>query len=313
MKIAIIGGGLAGLACAARLTGANHRVVVYDKGRIPGGRLSTRTMETKLGPVCFDHGAQFFTARDAAFRAEVDRWERAGVVAPWPAAGHEAWVGVPGMSAPALALAAGLEVQRSIRVDALRRDRSGWFVSAETRDVGPFEAAVVALPAEQARALVAPWDPSMEGAAASTPSDPCWTVMAAFEDRVPVTQEIFKQRDIVDWAARNSAKPGRSGPEAWVLHATPAWSRAHLEDSAEDIGPALLAAFSVVAEATLPEPVAVAAHRWRYARSGRLGRPSLWNGRLKLGLCGDWLLGPRVESAWVSGDHLADQVCAALV
>jgi predicted NAD/FAD-dependent oxidoreductase len=58
----------------------------------------------------------------------------------------------------------------------------------------------------------------------------------------------------------------------------------------------------------LPAPLVMAAHRWRFARSGRLGLPSLWSGRLKLGLCGDWLLGPRVECAWMSGHHLADRI-----
>ena len=310
MTIAVVGAGLAGLACATRLTGAGHRVVVYDKGRVPGGRCSTRTIETVLGPVCFDHGAQYFTAREAAFQAQVDQWRRAGVVAPWPAAGQEAWVGLPGMNAPALALAAALEVQSSFRVDALRRDPSGWYVTAKDLDAGPFEAVVCALPAEQTRALVAPWDASME-VASGIASDPCWTVMAAFEGRVPVTQEVFKQQGILDWAARNSAKPGRSGPEAWVMHATPAWSRSHLEDPADDIGPSLLAALSAIAGGTMPQAIVVAAHRWRFARSGRLGRPTLWNSELKLGVCGDWLLGPRVECAWVSGDRLGEQICAA--
>ncbi len=310
MKIAIIGGGLAGLACATRLTGANHEVVIYDKGRIPGGRLATRTMETARGSVCFDHGAQYLTARDPAFRAEVDRWERAGIVAPWPAAGDEAWVGVPGMNAPALALAAALEVHRDVRVEAIRQDRSGWHVTGQGLDVGPFESVVIAVPAEQVRALVAPVDQDL-GGSADIMSEPCWTVMAAFEEPVPCDDDVLQRRGILDWAARNSAKPGRTGPEAWVMHATPTWSRAHLEDPAEDIGPALLAALAAAAGTNLSKPIVVVAHRWRYARSGRLGRPALWNSERRVGLCGDWLLGPRVESAWLSGDALAEEICAS--
>jgi predicted NAD/FAD-dependent oxidoreductase len=29
-----------------------------------------------------------------------------------------------------------------------------------------------------------------------------------------------------------------------------------------------------------------------------------------LGLCGDWLIGPRVESAWLSGARLAERIGA---
>ena len=208
------------------------------------------------------------------------------------------------MNAPALALAASLDVRSSVRIGALRHDRHGWQVEADGIEAGRFEGAVVALPAEQARVLAAPFDEGF-GEAARVASQPCWTVMAAFEDRVPVGADVLRHAGLLDWAARNVAKPGRSGPEAWVMHATPDWSRQNLERSPDGIGPDLLAGLAAAAGAPLPPTVAVAAHRWRYARSGSLGRPALWNGTLKLGLCGDWLLGPRVESAWLSGTALA--------
>lgn len=56
--------------------------MVFDKGRAPGGRASTR----REGGIAFDHGAQYFTARDTAFRAQTDRWIRAGLVARWTGA-----------------------------------------------------------------------------------------------------------------------------------------------------------------------------------------------------------------------------------
>jgi predicted NAD/FAD-dependent oxidoreductase len=62
MDFAIIGAGMAGLACADALKEAGHNVALFDKGRGPGGRMSTRRMETPLGEVAFDHGAQYFTA-----------------------------------------------------------------------------------------------------------------------------------------------------------------------------------------------------------------------------------------------------------
>lgn len=40
--IAIVGAGIAGLACARVLADAGHRVTVYEKSRGVGGRMSTR-------------------------------------------------------------------------------------------------------------------------------------------------------------------------------------------------------------------------------------------------------------------------------
>ena len=81
MRIGIVGAGMAGLACAEALTSAGHAVVVLDKGRGPGGRMSTRRLETPLGEVRFDHGAQYFTGRDPGFRARVAAWIAAGIAA----------------------------------------------------------------------------------------------------------------------------------------------------------------------------------------------------------------------------------------
>ena len=76
-RVAIIGAGIAGLSCATQLARHGCAVSVFDKSRGPAGRMSTRRGE---GWQC-DHGAQYFTARSPEFRAEVARWQAAGVSA----------------------------------------------------------------------------------------------------------------------------------------------------------------------------------------------------------------------------------------
>ena len=61
--IAVIGAGIAGMACARTLAQAGHKVSVFEKSRGAGGRMSTKG--TEFGG--FDHGAQYFTVRDARF------------------------------------------------------------------------------------------------------------------------------------------------------------------------------------------------------------------------------------------------------
>lgn len=311
MRTAVIGAGIAGLACADVLARHDHAVTLFDKGRRPGGRMSTRHLDTPAGEATFDHGAQYFTARDPAFMAQVEQWERIGLVARWPAAGPDAWVGVPSMNAPARHLAAGLDVRPTARVGTIRRsggDRGGaaqWHLQVEDALQGPFDAVVVALPAEQAVPVLATWDDDFAAHARATPSRPCWTVMAAFADRLPVDADLLQHRGPIQWAARNSAKPGRTRPESWVIQAGPDWSDAHLEESPEIVLADLLGAFSAALGMRLPPLLVAQAHRWRYARSGSVGLAMLWNQALRLGVCGDWLLGPRVECAWMSGTHLA--------
>lgn len=182
--VAIVGGGLAGLAAARELRAAGRSVVVFDKGRAAGGRCATR----RNAPYTFDHGAQFFTVREPLFAATlapfgdrlVQRWAgpfrtwQDGVLGPDPRPG-ERYVAVPGMSALPRAFAEplGSAVQAGLRVEALRRDGDGWWLSVrrladEVRFAyGPFAALVLTLPPPQARALLA--SAGLDGATCATP------------------------------------------------------------------------------------------------------------------------------------------------
>jgi predicted NAD/FAD-dependent oxidoreductase len=273
-------------------------------------------METPLGEARFDHGAQYFTARDPGFAAVVAGWQARGVAAPWPDAGPDAWVGVPGMNAPVRHMAAAHRVHWSARIDALARDGAGWQLAGDGlpdgQDAARYDAVVMAVPAEQAAPLLRPWDEAMAAPAAATLSAPCWTAMFAFAAPLPAPATTLRRHGPIGWAARDSAKPGRSGPESWVVQASPEWSLAHLETDGAWVREQLLAALGAALGRmpgalpghALPYPVAATAHRWRYALSGAHGTGLLFNPALGLGACGDWLIGPRVEAAWLSGDRL---------
>jgi renalase len=132
--------------------------------------------------------------------------------------------------------------------------------------------------------------------------------MAAFDGPVPLACDRVTNLRAIGSAVRNSAKPGRTGPEAWVLQANADWSRAHLEDTPDMVEHALLAAFADHIGAASPAVIATSAHRWRYAKTNALDRGAFWNAGIQLGACGDWLLGPRIEAAWLSGHRLASLV-----
>lgn len=296
---------MAGLSCAAGLVAAGHEVLLFDKGRGPGGRMSTRRVDTPLGQVCFDHGAQYFTARDPEFRAQVLAWAAQGIAAAWPSLAPDAWIGTPTMNSVIKAMAEDCTVRWNARVERIERRHGGWLLQVGDEGVGGFDAVVLAIPAEQALPFLSLHDFDLAREAMLARSQPCWTAMFAFAEPIAGVPAIIRDRGDIGWAARNDAKPGRGGPEAWVVQARPEWSQCHVEDDAEAIADLLLAELGKVLGADLPAPVSATAHRWRYAMSAGLRHGALWNAEIGLGLCADWLLGPRVECAWLSGRRLS--------
>ena len=319
LDVVVLGAGIAGLAAARALAAAGGEVQVLDKGRGPGGRASTR----RAGPHAFDHGAQYFTAREPHFRAELERWLARGSAARWEgrivALGPdgaraceplERHVGVPGMSALARELGRGLDLRQGVRVAGCERRAGVWELVDERGGLlARAGTLVVSAPPAQSAALIGARSP-LGALAASAELRPCLAVMVAFEQRVEVDFDgAFCAGPELAWVARDSSKPGRAPGERWVLHATPAWSARELERTPAELAPSLLAAFARELGQTLPAVTHLEAHRWRFASPGKpveLARPvDLERG---LVLAGDWLAGGRIEGAYLSGLAAAEAV-----
>ncbi|WP_298304106.1 NAD(P)/FAD-dependent oxidoreductase [uncultured Erythrobacter sp.] len=310
--ILIIGAGMAGLSCARLLTQKGLKVCVLDKGRGPGGRMAARRAEIAGETVSFDHGAQYFTARDAGFRRVVAYWEEQGVVARWLAAGEDAWIGVPGMNGPIRAMGLETDVRWSTRALALSRSKEGWNVNTGEESFTA-EHVLVAVPAEQAAELLSDVAPKLATYPAAVRSEPCWAVMAVFAEKLDIDADGLRTPEAaITWAARNSAKPGRTGKECWVLHASPDRSREIIDLSKEEAGTVLLADFFEQIGVVPREPIHMAAHRWLFAMPVSLkGEPAYFDAELGIGIAGDYLHSPRVEGAFLSGRALAELVLAA--
>ena len=98
---------VAGLAAARRLKAAGYDVLVLDKGRRIGGRISTRRANGYL----FNHGAQFITARSTEFSEICLSAEQTGKMALWDI-GRKApcFSGTPDMRGLAEMLGDGLNI-----------------------------------------------------------------------------------------------------------------------------------------------------------------------------------------------------------
>lgn len=321
MEIGIIGGGLAGLGAARALLDRGFQPVIFDKGRGPGGRLSSR--RTDLGTL--DLGAQYATARNPEFRAKVFGWVRDDIARRWSLTptvrppprkrfqrrGPARFVGIPRMSAIARHLTKDLDVRAATHVSSVAPDADGVRVRGEDgAELGCFDHVIVTVPAPQAQRIAPPADTDVARAIEAVDFAPCWAAAFAIpggEETLP--EACFINQGPIQWLARNGAKPEREdGESVWVVHAGAEWSREWLEVDAETAAQGLWEALREQWP-DLPEaPAQSMAHRWRYARvTNPLERGTLadTNG---VSYAGDWVADGRLEGAWLSGRRAAQRL-----
>jgi renalase len=317
-KVAVVGAGMAGLAAAGRLVHHGCTVTLFDKSNGVGGRMATRRVAIQSGTVTFDHGVQFIQpAKSKEFVSLIEACDRAGVASKWADVGT---VGTPDMTAIPRHMARGLDIVHGHTISGLYQVGSGWTLEAslqsDNRQSWPgFDATVLAIPAPQVSPILQNSRIVLEGVDTAS-FHPVWALMIAVDSPLPDVAVASPACDMIAWVADNSSKPGRrNGKETgycYVVHASAAWSKAHLELNKECVGDLMLQALARRAGAPI-SPSYMTAHRWRYGLVATpVARPYLWDAQTRVGACGDWCLGHRVEHAFLSGRSLADAVIDAL-
>jgi renalase len=210
------------------------------------------------------------------------------------------------MAALARHFAADLDVEYGTRIVRLVDGRRGWTLLDDRGAAhAHFAAIAIALPAPAAAALAAGCTP-LAARVRMVPMAPCWAAMVAFDEPLHgVADAGFTGDPLLAWYARNSSKPGRGPREAFVLHASPGWSRVEFDQPPQNVQQALLDRFSEHVGRSLPHALVADAHRWRHARVEEpLGEAHLLDRDAGIGFCGDWCLEARAEAAWRSGAAL---------
>ena len=314
MDVIVVGAGISGLLASGALQASGARVLVLDKSRGVGGRLATR--RTDLG--AFDHGAQFFTARDPQFRLLVEAWVTAGIVRAWATGfaladgtfkrdGETRFCGVTGMAAIAKHLAHGLDVRVNAKVVRVQTEGDGWVVTTEAGERFSGRALLLTPPVPQSLDLLAtgnfPLPEQVRSDLEHFEYAPCLAVLAQLSGpgRIPEPGGLWFDGEPISWMADNQRKGVSSAAGAAItIHAGPQFSRAHWEAPEAEVTATLLAAAAPWLGSV---PVHSQLHRWRYSLPLRVHPERCFVVRepAPLVFAGDAFGGPRVEGAALSG------------
>lgn len=320
-KIAIIGAGIAGLNLARLLSGTAE-IVVFEKSDKLGGRIATH----HANGFSFDHGAQFFTAKNKAFKTFVNELESQGVVSQWNANfvdlepsginSQRTWddefphyVGTPAMNSIGQYLAKNIDVRLNQLITGIKKIESRWFVETEQSQSGPFDWVVVTIPAEQAQAIL-PETASPKMNLQDVTMQPCFALMLGYQKPHFFDWDAaFVSKSILSWVSVNSSKPKRGDHFTVVAMSTNEWAKTNFDKSESSVIEEMLNALASISNKNLADASYIKLKRWKYANASRQ-EPVLEmiDESSQLACCGDWCISGRIESAFMSSLTLAKKI-----
>lgn len=312
-RIAIIGAGMAGLSCAWHLQREGIKATIFEQAGSAGGRIMTHTHKTTT----FDGGTPFFTANNPCFKMFIEYWEKKGILERWKGqiyvdnrqAGlnlsKHPFVGIPNMDVVAKMLQQGQDISYRQAITRIDKVSGGWRLFTDAKDCGFFDRVIVTLPAPLSHPLLKDANTLQVEVERCLKFTPVWVVMVSFAQRLPTAYDALAVANSpFTYAFRDSNKPRRAKGEAWVLHGNVQWTRENMDIKEEQAIQKIVGAFLNNLKASALKPTYSAARLWKNAYVEKpLGQPYLFADGI--GVCGDWLLGRRVEDAFLSGAEMA--------
>ena len=326
LPIAIVGGGLSGLAIANRL-GDHADVTVFEKARGVGGRMSIRYAE----PFYFDHGAQFFTARDDSFKQFLAPHIASGLVQEWQGnvvtfeknkkMTDRIWfelhyVATPGMNNLCKKLTENIKINLNCEVAPLdNRSSNGWeLFDSNGNALGYYHWVISTAPPIQTSCLFNKFLPQ-NSLLRQIKFGGCYSLMFGFYKKWAhswVGAKILNSP--LEWIAVNSSKPERNpNLTTLVVHSNNLWTEAHIDDELETTELFLRSELQQILEFDTRNPAYFSLHRWRYALLDKPNESKTKNepycdNELQLASAGDWCSRSRIEDAWLNSRELADKI-----
>lgn len=311
----VVGAGISGVMAARGLTESGWEVVVLEKSRGFGGRMATR----RWNESAFDHGAQYFRITNTVARQVFQPLINGGVIVPWTHRDHSEsqtrWVGRDGMSSVVKALADGLEIRKSAKVEHISACGYQWGVACDNGTKLAAEVLVMSAPVPQSlhmlsQELVA-LDPRILQQLQQIRYAPGFALLAKLPkncEQLP-REGVRLQHNRIAWIADNRNKWGDPSPSGsdLTIQSSPAFAAAFFEAEREQVAEMLVEA----AEPLIGQPLAEwQLHRWKYGLvDTRCNEPCLYScipGPITF--CGDAFGPGDIEGALLSGMGAAKRI-----
>ena len=314
----VLGSGVAG-STIANLLSKKYSVHVFDKARGPGGRSSNKRFKKNLS---FDHGVQYISPKSKSFIKYIQKLHKNKILKSWDDNHLDFTFEKKPFSSKYIGKRANNDLVkynlRNIKqsfaspIEKIDFKKNFWQITLKNKSKYQFKSLIVTCPFPQLKKLAKNYL-NKKILKLKVQMQPNITVMIALKNQknLPISSIKFND-DILAWAANeNSKKRFKSNINLWTLQATLKWSKKTINKYKNDksVMNQLITRFIQLTGFKKNKIIFKKIHGWKYSYNyEKTPYLSVWDKKINLGICGDWLSGPKVENAWLSANNLARKI-----
>ena len=311
----VVGAGISGVMCAKKLHDSGQNILVVDKGRNFGGRMSTK----KYSGAIFDHGAQFFTSKTEVFKNYCNSWYDHDVIDIWfdsDLSGksknhHPRWFCKKGMNSLAKYIASDFEVLRSTCIEKISRSNRCWNLRSLQGNNFKSKKLILTIPVPQIINLINDSNLIIESSIIkkfkSIEYEKGLAILSILDGESGIIPPgVLQPKDSrIAWISDNKIK-GISEVPSLTIHTNPKYASKMFCKSAEEQAIPILSDLHCFIKSKC---IDYQVHKWGYTTPiNYLDPKELHNKQLELYFAGDSFSGPRVENSALSGLNAANEI-----
>lgn len=306
-KIFIVGSGISGLSSAHYLANKGFDVTILDKGKYPGGRISTRRIEKFI----FNHGAQFLTAKSEKFREVCQKAQDDGVLKKWiTQEGKNVFIGFPDMREFCLWLAKGLNIYQSTTVNKIKFNTKIEIYTYQK--IFSCDGIILTPPALQTSDLIKELDTWLSKKILKVSYFPCFSLMLGLNKKIENQLNITKN-NFFDWIISENYKVNNfTLDNCLTLHSSEDYAKKNINADKTQVLDELILEFCRIYNFKKTDFIYKNIHKWRFSKVENPFdvKESKVSKKLPLAISGDWCpptlgnyvgKGQRIEDAFISG------------
>ncbi len=314
----VLGTGISG-STIANLLSKKYSIQIIDKAKGIGGRASNK----KIGKsISFDHGLQYYSAKDIKFRRQLNYLIKKKILKFWEgnhidftfknSLNSQKIIGVKGNNDFNKYLIKNIKKNLGQQIINIKYKKAYWEITSEDRKFKS-KCIIITFPYDQTKKIAKNYlNKSFLNLKVKMKPNITLLLKQVSKSKIPINSLRLDKR-IISWIANeNSKKRFSSNNFFWTIQTNENYSQKIINKYKKKktyYSKQIIKDFSNILGLSNTDLKVIKIHGWKYSyNSKNSGKKCYWDKKLKIGICGDWFIGAKAESAWQSAHNLFSQI-----